>query len=115
MHELSIALTIIDVAAEQAAQRSAARVHAVHLRLGALSGVVREALESAFVLARQGSPLADARLSIEDCPVLLHCAACDRQRPAVAAHDLRCAECGAPSGELVGGRELEIFALEIET
>ena len=47
MHELSIALSIVDMAQEEAERRSA-QVEAVHLELGALAGVVKEALLFAF-------------------------------------------------------------------
>ncbi|MFI5070488.1 MAG: hydrogenase/urease maturation nickel metallochaperone HypA, partial [Terriglobales bacterium] len=43
MHELSIAMSIVELAEEEAQQRNA-QVTAVHLKLGALSGVVKEAL-----------------------------------------------------------------------
>ena len=42
MHELSIALSLLDLVAEEAGRRGV-RVAAVHLRLGPLSGVVRDA------------------------------------------------------------------------
>jgi hydrogenase nickel incorporation protein HypA/HybF len=60
MHELSIALSILDVATEEAARRSG-RVLAVHLKLGPLAGVVKEALLSAYDLAREGTPLGPSR------------------------------------------------------
>ncbi len=114
MHELSIAMAIIDVAGEESARRGNAHVVAVHLRLGPLSGVVREALESAFELAREGSPLAEASLVIEETPIVLHCANCRADHPAVSVQNLCCAECGRPSTEVVRGRDLEVAALEIE-
>ena len=58
MHELSIALSIVEMAAQEAQRQCASEVLAVHLRIGALSGVVPEALESAYELARENSPLA---------------------------------------------------------
>lgn len=64
MHELSIALSILDIAAAEAA-RHHGRVAAVHLRLGARAGVVKEALLFAYDVAREGTPLAEARLVIE--------------------------------------------------
>ncbi len=54
MHELSIALSILDVAAEEAERQGNARVVAIHLRLGPLSGVVKGALLSAFELVAKG-------------------------------------------------------------
>jgi hydrogenase nickel incorporation protein HypA/HybF len=64
MHELSIAAGIVEIASEEAA-RYGGRVEVVHLTLGALSGVVREALEFSWDLACQETPVEGARLEIE--------------------------------------------------
>ncbi|HEY7314939.1 MAG TPA: hydrogenase maturation nickel metallochaperone HypA [Gemmataceae bacterium] len=114
MHELSIALSILDVAEEEA-ERQGGRVLAIHLRLGPLSGVVREALESAYALAREGTPLAGANLLIEDVPLLVHCPACAANRMPPSIQQLCCPSCGIPTPNVVSGRELEVCALEIES
>lgn len=57
MHELSIALSLVELAAEAAANAGAERVEAVHLRVGALAGVVPEALQFSFAIAARGTPL----------------------------------------------------------
>ncbi len=113
MHELSIALSIVDMATEEA-ERQGGRVAAVHLRLGPLSGVVKEALRSAYGLAREGTALATAELVVEDVPLVGYCRACDAARPLPSVWELRCPECGGPTPEIVSGRELEVFALEVE-
>jgi hydrogenase nickel incorporation protein HypA/HybF len=112
MHELSIALSILEVVEEEAA-RHGGRVAAVHLRLGPLSGVVRAALVSAYDLAREDTSLAQAELVIEEVPVAVYCPACDAERAPVSVWELRCAACGAPTPEVVRGRELEVVALEV--
>jgi hydrogenase nickel incorporation protein HypA/HybF len=114
MHELSIALSILDLAEEEAERRGGARVLGIHLKLGPLSGVVKEALLSAFEIARESSPLAEAQLVIEETPVLVHCPTCEATRAAASPRQLCCAECGAPTCQLVSGRELEVVALEIQ-
>ena len=74
MHELSIALSILDVAAEEAERQGGGRVVAVHLKLGPLSGVVKEALLSAYELAREGSRLDRLRIwSSRRSPVVAYC------------------------------------------
>jgi hydrogenase nickel incorporation protein HypA/HybF len=113
MHELSIALNILDWAGEEA-QRRGVRVRGIHLRLGPLSGVVADALRFAFEVAREGCPLADAQLIIEETPVLAHCPTCQASRKVVSVQQMCCAVCGTPTGEVQGGRELEVVALEIE-
>jgi hydrogenase nickel incorporation protein HypA/HybF len=50
MHELSIAMSIVDAAVEES-QRRNLKVSAVHLRLGALSGVVKDALLFSYEVA----------------------------------------------------------------
>ncbi|HWB54200.1 MAG TPA: hydrogenase maturation nickel metallochaperone HypA [Tepidisphaeraceae bacterium] len=112
MHELSIAMSIIDVAAAEA-QRLDARVAAVHLRLGPLSGVVKEALLSSWDLARENSPLADARLVIEQTPIIAWCSKCGAEKEIASIQRLCCPECGTPTPEARCGRELEVSALEI--
>jgi hydrogenase nickel incorporation protein HypA/HybF len=112
VHELSIALGILDVAGEEA-ERHGGRVTAIHLRLGPLSGVVREALVFSYDLAREGTPLADAELVVEEVPVVAYCPACVREVTPPSVQDLCCPDCGAPTPELIRGGELEVVALEI--
>ena len=114
MHELSIALSILDIAADQAEQNGGGSVAVIHLKLGPLSGVVKEALVSAYDLAREGSPLGNATLMIEEVPIVVYCPACAAQRPAVSIQQVCCSLCGTPPSRLISGDELEVSALEIE-
>jgi hydrogenase nickel incorporation protein HypA/HybF len=114
MHELSVALSILDLAAEEA-ERHGGRVAAVHLKLGPLSGVVKEALLSAYDLAREGTPLAQAELVVAETPLAAWCPACAAKRTLASPQELCCPACGTPTPEVVSGRELEVVALEIES
>lgn len=66
MHELSIALSMIDLASEEVDRRGGGRVTALHLKLGSLSGVVKEALTFSYEIACQGTPLEGSQLVIEE-------------------------------------------------
>lgn len=99
------------MAAEEA-EKHGGRIVAVHLKLGPLSGVVARALTSAYELAREGTPLEEAELVIEEVPIVAYCTSCDIEH-APDAFDLRCPGCGAPSPTIRSGRELEVVALEI--
>jgi hydrogenase nickel incorporation protein HypA/HybF len=114
MHELSIALSLIDAVGEEAERLGAQSVRAVHLRLGALSGVVKESLLGAFELAREGTRLEATTLKIVDVATVIHCSACNRAWQAESVFDISCPACGGPSSEIISGRELELSALEIE-
>jgi len=113
MHELSIALRVLDLAAAAAASMDPARVVAIHLRVGPLSGVDAEALRSAYELARGSSPLKDARLEIELAPLRVFCESCASDQDAESVQALRCRRCGTPATRLVSGDELELRALEV--
>jgi hydrogenase nickel incorporation protein HypA/HybF len=113
MHELSIAVSMIELAEEEAARRGGVQVSAVHLRLGALSGVAREALLSSFELACEGTSLEGAKLLIEDLPVIVYCPKCHERHAVNSVQWLSCPVCGTPTPDVVQGKELEVSALEI--
>jgi hydrogenase nickel incorporation protein HypA/HybF len=113
MHELSIALGIIEIAEEESERRGGEEVSAVHLKLGALSGVVRDALLFAYDIACQGTKLAGSKLLIEDVPVVVYCPRCEAERMPASISELACPVCRAPTPQVVKGRELEIVAMEL--
>ncbi|HSU31250.1 MAG TPA: hydrogenase maturation nickel metallochaperone HypA [Bryobacteraceae bacterium] len=113
MHELSIALSIIEGVEEEMERRGTSRVAAVHLKIGPLSGVSKDALLFSYEIAREGTLLEGARLEIEETPVLLYCEVCRDQVPAVSMQRLYCAICDNPSADIRQGSEMEVVALEL--
>ncbi len=111
MHELSIAMSILDMAEEEAGRRRA-EVDAIYVKLGALSGIAKEALLSAYDLARTETTLETARLVIEEVPVMIFCPRCKAPRGVHSIQQLCCSECETPSSEILQGRELQVVALE---
>lgn len=115
MHELSIAISILETAEIEAERLAATGVRAIHLRLGPLSGVVKRALVSAFELAREDSPFASCILVIEDTPLVGYCTTCAVERAVQSPQQLTCTACGTAIAEITSGRELEIAAMEIDS
>ena len=114
MHELSIAMGIVDAALEESQKRGGLQVSAVHLRLGALSGVVKDALLFSYEMACQDTALQGSRLIVEDIPVVVFCPQCKERRALPSVQSFTCPECGAPTRDILQGKELEVFALEVE-
>lgn len=112
MHELSVALSLVEGVEETAVRRGLARVTAVHVRIGTLSGIARDALAFSWNLATAGTLAADSALVIEDVPVTIFCERCECERKPRAAAGFRCATCGAMAPRIVHGRELQLVALE---
>lgn len=113
MHELSIAMGIVEAATDEARQRGV-QVTAVHLRLGALSGVVKDALLFSYDVACQDTPLEGSKLIVEDVPVVIFCRHCNGNRTLTSMQSFACPECHTPTMNIVQGKELEVFALEVE-
>jgi len=113
MHELSIAMGIVDAALDEA-QRRGVQVSAVHLRLGALSGVVKDALMFSYEVACQDTALEGSHLIVEDIPVVVFCPRCQEERTLQSVQSFTCPDCGSPTGNVLHGKELEVFALEVQ-
>ena len=100
--------------AQEEAERLGGRVCALHLRIGALSGVVPEALLASYEMASFETPLEGSRLIIEDVPVVVYCPQCRADRQLSSVQSFCCSECGTPTPQVERGRELELVAMEIE-
>jgi hydrogenase nickel incorporation protein HypA/HybF len=114
MHELSIAYNLVELASESAVKAGATRVSAVHLRLGALAGVVRGALEFSYEIATADTMLDHSALFVKELPVKVYCMPCDAEVELDSVQRFRCPRCDTPSGDIRQGRELEIESIEIE-
>ncbi|HEY8414341.1 MAG TPA: hydrogenase maturation nickel metallochaperone HypA [Thermaerobacter sp.] len=112
MHEVSIAQSLLELALQVSREQGMGRVKAIHVRLGVLSGVVPDALEFAFGAVSEGTPLAGAALVIEEVPVKVFCAPCGEEHMLRQPFPMRCPACGRPVVKIVGGREIELRALE---
>lgn len=111
MHELSIALSMIEQIEETAALHMAG-VKAVQVRLGVLSGVDVEALRFAYEVASEGTSLAGSRLEIESVQLLVYCPTCAQTHSPDPQHIL-CPRCITPEQKVLAGCELELKALEL--
>jgi hydrogenase nickel incorporation protein HypA/HybF len=114
MHELSIAMSMIEMASEEAARRGNAHVSAIYLKLGPLSGVVKDALLFSYEVASNGTPLEGSKLVIEEVPVVAFCPDCREEREIESIQRFCCSVCGSLTAHVLRGKELEVVALEIE-
>lgn len=113
MHELSIASGILEIVGDYvpADQRSA--VKAVHVRVGALSGVVAESLEFSFAAITAGTPLQHAALVIHRVPVRIRCNGCQHEFETDVPLFL-CPKCDSGETVMLTGNELQVVEIELE-
>jgi hydrogenase nickel incorporation protein HypA/HybF len=112
MHELSIAMSIVDMAQEEAELRDV-KIDAVHLELGPLSGVVAEALFFSYEMACSGTQLEGSKLVIKEVPIVVYCPVCKVPKTLSSMQWFRCPECDTPTADVIHGRELVITGLEV--
>src|SRR5690242_13089295 len=113
MHEMSIALAVIEQV-EEAAQRAGdvTAVRSVRLQVGELAGVVPDALSFCFELACAGTVLEGAELFTEAVPGWARCASCAHEWAVGMPPALTCPRCGGATTELLAGRELQILSVQ---
>ena len=113
MHEMSIAMNIVDLAVETAKNNDAKKINSIILELGKLSGVVRDALEFCFASACKGTIAEGAELEIIELKGMAHCSDCklDFETDQIVA---TCPECNEYIFSVQGGRELKIKSLNVD-
>lgn len=112
MHELSIAMSMIEQIEEEAAKHTG-KVRSAQIKIGVLSGVDADALQFAWEIARAGTGLESTVLEIERIPLLVRCPVCGKTySPEIQS--LFCPDCVTPAQDILAGRELELATLEID-
>ena len=113
MHEMGIALQIVEIAsASLPDDLGGARIAVVNLKIGKLAAVVPESLRFCFDVAIKDTPLEGAKLAIEEIPVVARCNDCDAQWT-IDEPVFVCQTCESGSLEILSGRELNIESLEV--
>lgn len=114
MHELAICQSMIAQVEEIADRHGAGRVVRVEVQVGPLSGVEPDLLTNAFPFASARTVAEGAALSIETLPVRVACGHCGAET-AASVNRLACGACGDPRTRVVGGDELLLARVELET
>jgi hydrogenase nickel incorporation protein HypA/HybF len=115
MHEVSVAMAIVDELTERAATTALEKITAVHLRIGALAAIDVQALQFAWELATDGTAASHSELRITHVPLAIACNACGVERTIEHGALPVCPVCNTPSSRIIRGRELEITAMEVST
>ncbi len=108
MHELAITQSVVDMVVERTTGR---RVASVQVQVGALSGVVPDAMRFCFDVAAQGTPIEGATLEIDESPGRGSCRSCGDEFD-VADLILLC-PCGSADVQITAGRELLVTSVEL--
>lgn len=112
MHEVGIITQAVDIALESARREGASRITMIRLKVGALAGVVPEALEFGFDVVTRGTLAEGATLLIDEVQARCLCTGgCGEFEPDCQIY--ACPICGQLSSDILAGRELDIVEIEL--
>jgi len=111
MHEYSIVQSLMAHIEAHARRHGAVAVRRVVVRIGELSGVEPDLLQTAYDLVRERSVCAEAPLEITAVEARWECRQCGR--PVGRGQVLACEVCGAPA-RLAAGDEIVLERMELE-
>ncbi|MCK5133083.1 MAG: hydrogenase maturation nickel metallochaperone HypA [Candidatus Sabulitectum sp.] len=112
MHELSLAMDLVEQLNEVLIREKATKVVEINVVIGAMSGVEKVPFEFAFPEAAMNTPIEGAVLNIEELPLILKCSDCNQE----AETDeliMICPRCNSVSVEIVQGKEFLIKSMEV--
>ncbi len=113
MHEMSIALSIVEAVDAKAREEGAAKITGIDLLVGRLSGIETESLKFCFSAASKGSLAEDAVLAIDEREGTGECTVCRSSFP-VSFYYAECPECGSLAVSIISGEEFQIKSMTIE-
>lgn len=113
MHEVSIALNLLDIITAQCRKEGYSRIDAVRIKIGRASGIMPDALAFAFGAIKGESIAETALLEIQEVPLTGSCRDCSAVFTTEAEYILECPSCKSASFSITAGRELDIIDMEV--
>ena len=113
MHELSIAMNLIKIIEQTAAQNNMGIVTSVLVRAGELTSVEPETLTFCFDQVKQDTIAAAAELTVEIVPLIARCEKCNSEFR-VEELQFYCPHCENKEIKVTQGEEIQLFQLEGE-
>lgn len=107
MHELSIAINIVDIVTEEAKKANSSLISEIEIEIGSMSGVVIEALNFAMEEAVKKTKLINAKLRFIEVKAEANCSKCNNHFD-VDDFFAVCPKCGSFETDITKGKELKI-------
>ncbi len=113
MHEMTIAMNIVDIICHKANEEKAFKVNSIELEIGELSGIMIDSLEFCFEAACKNTIVDGAELKIHKIEAEAFCKSC--KNIFIMESDFSpCPTCNDFNFELKKGKELSIKSFNID-
>lgn len=110
---MTLAVSIVDLAVQTAQQNKAKQINAIAVEVGALAGVVRDALEFCFSEAVKNTMAQNATLEYIHIPARATCESCGHQFDS-DERAAKCPNCSNMVFQLSGGTEFRVKNINVD-
>jgi len=118
MHELSLAVSIIETVLKAAKEYDAKKILEINVEIGDLTVVSEDRLRFTLEITSKDTIAEDAKINITRMPGRIRCKKCGYEGESPSIEDdplqnllmssLKCPKCGDTHTEIIGGRELGV-------
>ncbi len=112
MHEYSIVQALLEQCESHAAKHGAQKITKVVTKIGVLSGVEPDLLQTAFDTFKEGTLCDGAEFVIDIQPVVIRCRECGEEAT-LEELNLACPHCESISTDIIDGEEMYLMSLEM--
>jgi hydrogenase nickel incorporation protein HypA/HybF len=113
MHEISIALSLLDLVEKQCREAGYQAIDSVRIKVGKAAGILPEAFSFALDVAKKETLARDAKFVIDWIPLGGVCNGCGDEFEMEESYVLACPKCASPSFRINKGYELEVVEMEL--
>jgi hydrogenase nickel incorporation protein HypA/HybF len=113
MHEMSLAMSIVDLAVETAGREGGKRVSEVEIEIGNMAGVMVDALQFCLEAAARTTIVEGAAFNFVETSAIADCPSC-KSTFETSSFYIVCPDCGHENVAVNGGQDLKITSLVIE-
>jgi len=113
MHEMTIAMNIVDIVCKQANEEKAHKINSVELEIGSLSGIMIDSLKFCFETACKNTIANRAELNINEIEAMAFCKSCEKEFK-IESDFSPCPTCKNFNYEMKKGKELSIKSFNID-
>lgn len=112
MHEYSIVQSLLESCEEHARQNESENVTKVIVKIGVLSGVEPDLLQTAFDTFKEKTVCENAEFIIKHQKVVIACLSCDEEST-LEKNEFACPKCNSTQVKVIDGEDMYLMSLEM--
>lgn len=112
MHEYSIVQSLLESCEEHARQNESENVTKVIVKIGVLSGIEPDLLQTAFDTFKEKTVCENAQFIINHQKVVIACLSCDEEST-LEKNEFACPKCNSTQVKVVDGEDMYLMSLEM--